>query len=119
MLYGLHELRAMAPTSPLGRGWIVLVEGEKDVRRLRALGIPATTNPGGAGKWLDDYFEQLFAAHVRGLVLLPDHDEPGQEAHARGLPPRARVQGVRLQVARAAGLPDKGDVSDWLTGGPA
>jgi hypothetical protein len=30
---------------------VFIVEGEKDVDRLRSLGVPATTNAGGAGKW--------------------------------------------------------------------
>ena len=33
---------------------IVIVEGEKDAENLRALGVPATTNCGGANKWHSD-----------------------------------------------------------------
>ena len=31
--------------------WIFVVEGEKDADNLTALGLLATCNPGGAGKW--------------------------------------------------------------------
>lgn len=34
---------------------VYVVEGEKDADRLWSLGLPATTNPQGAGKWRDEY----------------------------------------------------------------
>ena len=40
--------------------WIV--EGEKDADRLAALSLAATTSPAGAGKWRDDFAQQLVAA---------------------------------------------------------
>jgi hypothetical protein len=54
-------------------------EGEKDVHALVAQGVAATCNPGGAGKWLDEYTDQFVGAVVRIAV---DCDKPGQ-AHAR------------------------------------
>ena len=44
--YRLPELLAANPAA-----WVLIVEGEKDVDRLTALGFVATTNAGGAGKW--------------------------------------------------------------------
>lgn len=38
-----------------GKEAIFVVEGEKDADRLRSIGLPATTNAGGAGKWRDEY----------------------------------------------------------------
>jgi putative DNA primase/helicase len=38
---------------------ICIVEGEEDVKILLANNIPATTCPGGAGKWRDEYNEYL------------------------------------------------------------
>ncbi len=49
-------------------------EGEKDVDRLRAIGLTATTNVGGAGKWRDVYTQQLVAANVQRVVVLPDNE---------------------------------------------
>jgi len=57
------------------------VEGEKDAERLAALGLPATCNHGGAGKWRPVHSEALKAAGVRTVVILPDHAAPGR-AHA-------------------------------------
>ena len=54
-----------------------LVEGEKDVETLRALGLTATTNSGGAAaKWLPEYTTALAG---RRVVLIPDRDEPGKK----------------------------------------
>jgi KaiC/GvpD/RAD55 family RecA-like ATPase len=59
--------------------WVV--EGEKDVETLRNLGFTATTNVGGAGKWLDGYTEYLKGKRV---VLCGDNDEPGK-AHVQSV----------------------------------
>src|SRR5215831_17586936 len=40
-------------------GTIFVTEGEKDTDRLTELGLLATTNPGGAGKWRSEYNEVL------------------------------------------------------------
>src|SRR5262249_30894730 len=46
VLYRLPELIAANPGAT-----VFICEGEKDIERLRALSLEATTNPGGAGKW--------------------------------------------------------------------
>ena len=56
-----------------------MVEGEKDVHALERAGVVATCNPGGAGKWREEYSEVLREAVV---VIIADKDKPGQ-AHAR------------------------------------
>jgi len=55
---------------------LFIVEGEKDVDNLVALGFPATCNVGGAKKWLDSYSETLKGKNV---FIVPDNDEPGRE----------------------------------------
>ena len=67
LLYRLPETLAAARAG----GVVYVVEGEKDADRLAGLGLAATTNPGGAGKWLPWYSATLQSAHV---VLLPDCD---------------------------------------------
>src|SRR5262249_7712146 len=57
---------------------IAVAEGESDVNALRNIGIPATCNFDGAGKWNLEYSEQLRGAH---LIVFNDHDAPGL-AHA-------------------------------------
>ena len=49
--------------------FIFVVEGEKDVDNLRALGIPATCNAGGAGKWREA------AAVLRNTIRYASYQE--------------------------------------------
>lgn len=92
---------------------VFVVEGEKDVDSLARHGVPATCNPMGAGKWPAS-FAEIFAGG--DIVILPDNDEAGR-AH------RDLVAGALLPVAASVrvldlpGLPEKGDVSDWLAQG--
>jgi putative DNA primase/helicase len=96
------------------RGEVVyLVEGEKDADTLQALGLVATCNPMGAGKWRPSYSEALRGAAV---VILPDNDEPGKQ-RARHVAHALERMAVRLKIVPLPDLPEKGDVSDWLTAG--
>jgi len=103
------------------RVWVV--EGEKDADRLWSLGLPATCNPGGAGKWktLDaETVKMAFAG--QDIVILPDDDSPGQK-HAVDV--SERLQGVSrsqtvLDLHWREGMPERGkggDVSNWLDSG--
>lgn len=94
-------------------GTVFIVEGEKDADNLVALGLVATTNSGGAGKWLPEFGQYLKAAHV---VVLPDNDAPGLE-HARQVAQSCRPYAASLKVLPLPNLPSKGDVSDWLQSG--
>jgi 5S rRNA maturation endonuclease (ribonuclease M5) len=71
---------------------VMVVEGEKDVHALERLGIVATCNPGGAGKWRDEYSEALRGARV---VVVADRDEAGRR-HARQV--AESLRGVALDV---------------------
>jgi putative DNA primase/helicase len=106
--YGLPQLLKAPPDKP-----IFIVEGEKDVQRLFKERLVATTNPGGAGKWRDEYNEPL---RGRQVVVLPDNDPPGKahaEAVARSLQGCARS----VKILALPELREKGDVSDWLDAG--
>lgn len=102
--YRLPELIQADPNEP-----VFICEGEKDVDRVRGLGLVATTNPGGAGKWRSEYNEFLADADV---VMLPDNDKAGRE----------HVEQVRKTLSRersftVVDLPNLGeseDVSDWI-----
>ncbi|MGH3054460.1 MAG: AAA family ATPase, partial [Gaiellaceae bacterium] len=59
----------------LVEAFVFIVEGEKDVDALYLLGLVATCNPGGAGKWRAEYNPHLAGRHV---VVIPDADEPGR-----------------------------------------
>lgn len=97
----------------VARGELVYwVEGEKDVHRLEQLGLTATTSMGGAGgKWRPEW-DQYF--HGASVVILPDNDEPGAEYAKKVAKGLGRVADVR--IVELPGLPEKGDVSDWLKG---
>ncbi len=104
VLYRLPELLANPDKT------VYLVEGEKDADRLRASGLLATTVPGGANKWRDDYSAVL---QEREVVIVPDNDQPGQK-HAVQIARGLRGVSSSLKVVQLPGLPEKGDVSDWL-----
>src|SRR5437868_3858417 len=53
---------------------VFIVEGERDVDRLRAEGLVATCNSGGAGKWQREFSEDFAGADV---VIIPDNDDVG------------------------------------------
>jgi putative DNA primase/helicase len=108
VLYRLSELLRADPAEP-----VLIVEGEKDAERLRALGFVATTNAGGTGKWRREYGEYLCGRHV---VVLPDNDQPGR-THAAKVARLLAGNATTIKVAELPGLPEKGDVSDWLAAG--
>jgi len=92
---------------------VFIVEGEKCADRLAQHGLIATTNHGGSKNWKPD-LNQYFAG--RKVVLIPDNDEAGQK-HADVV--QSQLWGVAAAIKRVdlPGLPDKGDVVDWLFAG--
>lgn len=108
VLYRLPELLASAPSCS-----VYLCEGEKDADALTAIGLTATTNYGGAGSWHDEYTATLTGRHV---VILPDNDDAGR---SRALKVSRALRGKTASITTLdlPGLPDHGDVSDWLAAG--
>lgn len=110
--YRLPEVLAADPAAP-----VFVTEGEKDADALAALGLVATTSQGGAGQarqWEADGFAVALAG--RTVALVPDNDRDGRrfaEIAGVGL---ARVA-TDIRVVTLPGLPDKGDISDWLAAG--
>jgi putative DNA primase/helicase len=92
---------------------IYLVEGEKDVHSLESIGLAATCNSGGAGKWKKQHSEALAGANV---VILPDNDEPGRK-HAQSVAKNLDGLAASIRITELPCLPEKGDVSDWLKAG--
>ena len=91
----------------------VVVEGEKDVLRLSSIGVIATCNAGGAGKWTTEHAQFL---RGRKVVVIPDNDEPGRK-HARQVAKSLKGLATSIKVVELPGLPAKGDVSDWIDAG--
>jgi len=92
---------------------VYIVEGEKDANALWEWGIPATTNPGGAGKWRKEFNKYFKNKQVR---IIPDNDTPG-ETHAHDIAENLlsvakSVKIIQLDVAKKGG-----DFSDWKAAG--
>jgi len=104
VLYKLQELLAADPDE-----WVFVVEGEKDVESLASIGLQATCNPGGAGKW--NQLDNDSALHGRHVTILPDKDDPGRR-HASDVASRLRGKATKLKIVELPG--DGKDVSDWL-----
>ena len=85
-------------------------EGEKDSDRLNGLGLTATTNPMGAGKWKSDnniYFID------KDVVILPDNDCVGKN-HAQAVAKSLFGIVSSIKILDLPNLPEGGDVSDFL-----
>ena len=106
--YRLPELLAADPGE-----WVLIPEGEKDADNLARLGLVATTNSGGAGKWRDE-----LSLHLKGrkVAILPDNDDPGRR-HAQQVAESLATYASLVKVVELPGLPPGGDVSDWLDAG--
>ena len=87
---------------------VFVVEGEKDVEKLREHGFVATTNAGGANaKWLPSYTATLAQ---REVILIPDADDAGRRrvlTIARALMGHASA----ITVFEPIGAKD---ISDWF-----
>jgi hypothetical protein len=95
VLYRLPDiLKAKAGGKP-----ILIAEGEKDSDCLAKHGFTATTNVGGAGKWIDAYNEILRDCDC---IIIADKDGPGQ-AHAQLV--ASNLHGIAKSV-RILELPD-------------
>jgi hypothetical protein len=93
--------------------WIFVVDGEKDVLRLEAAGFVATSNSGGAGKFLPTFVPYFKGARV---AILPDNDETGR-AHAEQVALILAPTAAEVRVVELPRLAEHGDVSDFLNNG--
>ncbi|HVG44304.1 MAG TPA: hypothetical protein VM890_06215 [Longimicrobium sp.] len=106
--YRLPRVRAAAAAGER----VFVVEGEKDVHALEALGLIATTSPLGALQWTETHAEVLRGAEV---VVIPDADRTGWVHAARVVATlRGRARSVSLLLLP---LDPRGDVSDWIARG--
>jgi DNA polymerase len=107
--YRLPELLA-APANAT----VEICEGEKDANTLAALGLLATSNPGGAGKWTPA-LNKWFSGFARANIY-EDNDKAG---HAHAAKVARELCGVipDVRVVQFRDLPEHGDVSDWLEAG--
>ena len=106
VLYRLPELLKYPDAT------VFITEGEKDCDNVAALGHCATCV--AAGKWTDECVEALAG---RDVVILEDNDDAGR-AKARDAAQALQGTAKTIRVVSLPGLPDKGDVTDWLDANP-
>jgi len=92
---------------------IFICEGEKDANNLAKLGLVATTNPAGAGKWAKVFGGWFEGRHI---MILPHNDDAGR-AHARDVAIKLKDHAASIKIIDLPGLREKEDVSDWLSAG--
>jgi hypothetical protein len=96
-----------------GEQTIFIPEGEKCVNSLCEIGLAATCNAGGAGKWPDELTPHFNGADV---IILPDNDGPGRD-HARLVARKLHGTAKRVRILELPNLHAKGDIADWLANG--
>ncbi len=89
---------------------LLICEGEKDCETARTLGIVATCNAGGAGKWREEYSE-----HLRGrqITIIADADEPGRK-HAQQV---AAFLSGKAEFVKVLEFAHAKDLSEWTAMG--
>jgi hypothetical protein len=102
VLYRLPEVREAKS--------LLVVEGEKDAETARRLGLVATCNAGGAGKWKPEYSESLRGKRV---AVVADADEPGRK-HARDV--AASLSG-KVESLKVLELPGAKDLTEYIESG--
>ena len=107
----LYNLPALCVADPAATVWIV--EGEKDADRLGSLGLLATTSPMGAGKW---HLVDSSPLHGRPCVIIADNDDTGRK-HVQQAAADLYGKAASVKTLELPGLPERGDVSDWLDQG--
>ena len=112
-LDGVDPLLYRLPELIRGNDPVYIVEGEKHVDKLREIGLTATCNPFGAGKWRVEFDVYLKG---RDLVILPDNDKPGFD-HGAFIASSNFKTAKSIKMPRIPTLPEKGDVLDFLQNG--
>jgi hypothetical protein len=120
---GTWTLTAMPAARPLYRlpavvasdDIVVVTEGEKSADSLVGIGMVATTSPGGCGA---PTFADWSTLAGRSVLVLPDHDGPGESYAADVVRLVTEAGAARVAVVRLAehwsGMPAGGDAHDWV-----
>jgi hypothetical protein len=102
--------------------WVLGLEGETCVEAARSLGLVAITWQGSS--WSTEELTagliKLKESGVKGLVYLPDNDEPGRKKAELVVSAAHLLQFPVLVIEPSAiwkEMPDKGDLVDWMTWG--
>lgn len=93
--------------------FVAIAEGEKDALTLTRIGIPATTNNGGAKNFKSDLVLYFSGKKV---ALFPDNDDKGRE-HALFVAGLLKPVAESVKIVELPGLPHKGDITDFVQKG--
>jgi AAA domain len=100
----------------IASGYLVyLCEGEKDADALRAIGMVATTNAGGAGHWLPS-LDRWFAGAVK--VILVEHNDAAGQLRTQEIGKTLRPVVGALEIMRFDDMGPGGDAAAWLAAEP-
>lgn len=91
----------------------VIVEGEKDVLTLKRMGVVASCNSEGAGKWREELSQYFVGKRV---VIIPDNDKAGRD-HSLKVAASLYGKASRIQIVELPDMPEKADVSDFFAAG--
>lgn len=106
--YRLPELLKAPPGST-----VYVCEGEKAAEAAAHLGVIATTNVCGAGKWTESCNPSHKGHHV---IILPDNDAKGRD-HAQKVAKQLAGIAASVRIVNLPRLPEKGDIVEWIASG--
>ncbi len=114
-IWNLKDVRLIPYHLPelLKQPYVFIVEGEKDADNLGKIGLTATCNPMGAGKWHAEWSKFFEGKEV---FILPDLDEPGRK-HALDVGKKLFGHALRTKLIELPQEKGGKDVSDWLSRG--
>lgn len=93
---------------------VYIVEGEKDADTLHELGLTATCNPGGAGKWSQVSAKARDVLAGREVIVVADADDVGRR-HAADV--AWSLEGVAARVRKCEPPPPHKDATDMIRAG--
>ena len=107
VLYRLPDLLTADPAR-----MVFVTEGEPDADSLAELGFVAVTNWGGAMGW-----ESCYARWLRGrnVCIVEDNDAAGIKRTQEIIGTLVLADVASIRVMRFTDMPEKGDVTDWLS----
>ena len=109
-----EEIRTLYNLPAVTKGdQVLIVEGEKDAETARKLGFTATTNPGGATKWLPRYSELLAG---KDLIVIPDDDVAG-EKHRKIVLKSLCESPEHPRSIKVVKVPAGKDLTEWVQAG--
>ena len=111
-IYNLQDIQLIPYNLPEVKNskYAFIVEGEKDVETLKELGLVASCNPMGSGKWRPEYNSYFKDKRV---AIIPDNDKPGRD-HALTIAKNLKGMAESVKIIEFPDLSEKGDISDWI-----